>query len=437
MESLISIDLSNFDTSLVISVQSMFSGCNSLELINLKNFGTSFIIDMNSMFSGCSSLKYIDLSYFDTSSVSNMHSLFYGCSSLTSIDLTNFYTLHVIDMSNMFYGCSSLKKIILKIFNTYYVTDMSYMFFGCSSLESIDLSNFDTFNVYSMKQMFYGCDSLTFLNIKNFNMINCYSYDNMFSNANNIRYIYLYNFTNDKIISKIFNEAENLLYVCQKEKIITNPKVYNCCYYNSFFIFCEINEPDTSKIPHYSDSIETSDSSTEINIVDDQSNKSSSNKISIGAIIGIIGEAIILISIVTIIICYCKKKKNETNFLLIPPPTPLPTHFPGGVSELNIFSITNQGEPQVQNEESKVTIQLITTSQERIIIKFDPEKTVADLIKFYFHKINRPELFGDMNIRFLLNAEILKYDSKELIKNKINKKNEVNTIVVDDLEDKI
>ena len=132
-----------------------------------------------------------------------------------------------------------------------------------------------------------------------------------------------------------------------------------------------------------------------------------------------------------------QKEKNETNFLLIPPPTPLPTHFPGGVSELNIFSITNQGEPQVQNEESKVTIQLITTSQERIIIKFDPEKTVADLIKFYFHKINRPELFGDMNIRFLLNAEILKYDSKELIKTKINKKNEVNTIVVDDLEDKI
>ena len=71
----------------------------------------------------------------------------------------------------------------------------------------------------------------------------------------------------------------------------------------------------------------------------------------------------------------------------------------------------------------------------RIII--DPNKTIRELIKFYFEKIKRPELFGDKSIRFILNANLIMHDSNNTIKSYLNKKMTMNTIVVDDLEDKI
>ena len=56
-ESLISIDLSNFNTQNVIYMDGMFSDCKSLKSINLSNFNTQNVTYMNGMFSGCESLK--------------------------------------------------------------------------------------------------------------------------------------------------------------------------------------------------------------------------------------------------------------------------------------------------------------------------------------------------------------------------------------------
>ena len=69
------------------------------------------------MFRDCSSLISIDLSSFNTTNVNNMSSMFDGCSSLTSIDLSSFNTtnVNVNNMANMFYECSSLKKENVKI----------------------------------------------------------------------------------------------------------------------------------------------------------------------------------------------------------------------------------------------------------------------------------------------------------------------------------
>ena len=65
--SLISLNLSNFDTSNVNSMSSMFSGCSSLVSLNLSNFDTSNVKDMSLMFSGCANLEYINLINFDES----------------------------------------------------------------------------------------------------------------------------------------------------------------------------------------------------------------------------------------------------------------------------------------------------------------------------------------------------------------------------------
>ena len=48
------INLSNFNTNNVKSMNEMFSGCSSLQEINLFNFNINNVTDMRGMFSGCS-----------------------------------------------------------------------------------------------------------------------------------------------------------------------------------------------------------------------------------------------------------------------------------------------------------------------------------------------------------------------------------------------
>ena len=67
---------------------------------NIENF-FSQSIDEN-----MANVVSIDFSNFNSSSVTNMNSLFSNCVSLESVDLTNFTTSSVTTMSNMFSNCS-------------------------------------------------------------------------------------------------------------------------------------------------------------------------------------------------------------------------------------------------------------------------------------------------------------------------------------------
>ena len=91
----------------------------------------------------------------------------------------------------------------------------------------------------------------------------------------------------------------------------------------------------------------------------------------------------------------------------------------------------------LSKSKKKLSILFETTAQRREKILIEEDITIKDLIKLYFDKINQPELYGDPNIRFLINANLLYQDSVELIKEYINKKQDVYKIIVDDLEDKI
>ena len=162
--SLINIDVSGFDTSIVRSMNQMFNGCSNLtNITGLSDFDTSNVINMGEMFYGCSSLTSLNVSNFNTSSVTDMGYMFYGCRGLANLDVSRFDTSRVTSMSSMFYGCSSLTDITgLSGFDTSRVTSMSYMFSGCSSLTDITgLSGFDTSSVTSMYSMFSSCSSLT------------------------------------------------------------------------------------------------------------------------------------------------------------------------------------------------------------------------------------------------------------------------------------
>ena len=220
-QSLISLDISSFDTSLITEMFETFSNCNKLISIDLSNFNTELVESMQSMFFNCKSLESLNLSNFNTISVDTMNKMFYSCQSLTSIDISNFNTEKVIDMISMFSNCHKLKVLDLSNFKTpilstfYYIFNncysltslnisnfitsniksMSNLFMNCSSLTSLDLSNFDTSSTQFMDQMFYGCKSLISLDLSNFNMEKVTNIDKMFYNCEKLEYI---NFGNAK-----------------------------------------------------------------------------------------------------------------------------------------------------------------------------------------------------------------------------------------------
>ncbi len=181
------LDLSNFNTSNVTNMSSMFYGCSSLTSLNLSNFNTSSVTDMSDMFSRCSSLTSLDLSSFNASNVTNMDSMFSGCSSLTSLDLSCFNTTNVTNMDSMFSGCSSLISLDLSSFNTTNVTSLDSMFYYCSSLISLDVSGFNTSKVTNMSGMFRDCSSLTNLDLSSFNTSKVTNMSYMFSSCSKLQ----------------------------------------------------------------------------------------------------------------------------------------------------------------------------------------------------------------------------------------------------------
>ena len=165
---LTTLNLSSFDTSNVTNMSYMFYGMSNLTTLDLSSFNTSKVIDMSGMFFYIYNLTTLDLSNFDTSNVTNMEAMFNRMPEPTSLDLSNFDTSKVTDMGSMFYGTSNLTTLNLSSFDTSNVTDMSYMFYGMSNLTTLNLSSFNTSNVTDMSCMFSGMPNLITLDISNF-----------------------------------------------------------------------------------------------------------------------------------------------------------------------------------------------------------------------------------------------------------------------------
>ena len=143
MNSLVSIDLSSFDTSNVTDMNFMFNRCFALTELNLSNFDTSNVTDMSGMFNECKALATLNLSNFDTSNVTNMYGMFNECNALATLDLSRFDTNKVTDMDSMFNGCTALESIYVASGTDWSGTSASSdsMFAGCEKLPNYDSSN--------------------------------------------------------------------------------------------------------------------------------------------------------------------------------------------------------------------------------------------------------------------------------------------------------
>ena len=140
---LISLDLSNFDTSSVMDMSGMFFGFFYLKSLNINKFNTSFVQDMRFMFSYCISLISLNISNFDTSLVTEMTGMFAGCTSLISLELSsNFISTNVRTTAYMFSRCYYLISLDLSSFNPSLIVISRFMLSYCKNLEFINLTNF-------------------------------------------------------------------------------------------------------------------------------------------------------------------------------------------------------------------------------------------------------------------------------------------------------
>lgn len=127
---------------------------NLLNIFHLRFLQTDRTENMHHMFGKCSSLITLDLSSFDTSWVEDMGYMFAECESLKTLDLGHFDTSHVTSLDALFCNCKSLENLDLSSFDTRKTEIMRHMFSGCDSLKTLDISSFDLSQIHK-----YGSDS--------------------------------------------------------------------------------------------------------------------------------------------------------------------------------------------------------------------------------------------------------------------------------------
>ena len=93
-----------FDTQ-IQSYSNMFDGIINIAEIDLSNFDSSNVMSMHSMFTYCANLKKITFGNINTCLVQNIEKLFYFCENLIIIDRLNFDTSSVKTMKRMFSNC--------------------------------------------------------------------------------------------------------------------------------------------------------------------------------------------------------------------------------------------------------------------------------------------------------------------------------------------
>jgi bacterial surface protein 26-residue repeat protein len=208
------IDLSSFNTSEVITMNTMFYMMNSLKSIDVSGFNTSKVADMNAMFDLTGVIEQLDVSNFDTSNVTDMRWMFFGLNKLKKLNLTNFDTSKVTNMYGMFDAMTDVSEIKFGTnFNTRNVTNMGRMFSRTSSIQQLDLSHFNTGNVTAMNDMFSLMTSLTQINFgANFDTSNVTDMTGMFYQSTSLVNLDLAHFNTRKVktMNSMFSQMSGL-----------------------------------------------------------------------------------------------------------------------------------------------------------------------------------------------------------------------------------
>ena len=290
------IECSSLDTSSITDMSSMFKGLDSLILLDLGNFNMEKVSKADNMFNEFGNLKYVNLyeakntsNYIAESVLNNMDSLticqkdniitnqnaHYDCCYFDIIEKTckeNFIKVYYgkdveykdgfqnegrIDIDFLFDPSNNLKlqlnqafivkegnplliflsqsaKSLSNLFNGFYdsnaeyiisidfslyntslINDMSSLFYNCYSLTSINLGDFNITSVTNMSYMFSGCYLLEDINLKDPDTSKVIDMEHMFSRCTQLKFLDLSFFDTSLVtnMNNIFEKCTSLQFL--------------------------------------------------------------------------------------------------------------------------------------------------------------------------------------------------------------------------------
>ena len=398
---------------------------------NLSNFNVSSAIEIYLMFHGCIYLNFLDIINFDTFNCQYYNDMF-NSNNIQFINLFNFSNDIIIaqntNTTDNIFVCQ--KENIATNPNAYNCCSFNFIINECNLNFYINVPNEITNNqsqTINIPEIILD----TSQEIVKTQISSDFSQETDNVQTQTINYIDIEINTSQEIInnqSETINNTElniDISHNLTKEQIqninlseiILDTSQEIKTYQSLNMTFTETIVETSREIivpPNYLPTDIPKPSSSNIPDVDPIQSSKSSSKISIGAIIGIIaGVLVVIIGIIIIIICLCRKKNKFRQ-----PPS------------LNTSS-TSINSP----EEKKFIFE--TTSQLKVEITIDIDKTIGELISLYFKTINKTDLIGDKSISFLWSARVFFYDSKIVIRTYISDRNVGNKILVNDVNDKI
>ena len=182
-ESLADVDLSGFNTRRITDFHAMFKGCKDLTGVltdeteeGEDGFAATLRIDaatdIGNMFFECRSLTGVSLSGNGTETdtgLSIINNLFSGCDGLSKAEIKNIYSTALLSINGLFRDKANLKSVDLSGFIIPNAAEMQYTFAGCTTLSSINFGTFDTSGATNMSYMFQACKAITTLDLRSFN----------------------------------------------------------------------------------------------------------------------------------------------------------------------------------------------------------------------------------------------------------------------------
>ena len=168
-----------------------------------------------------------------------------------------------------------------------------------------------------------------------------------------------------------------------------------------------------------SNSIYYQDQSDEI-IINNSQGKTSSNSLSKGALIGIIIGLVALIVIIIIIIILIRRCKKQTDN-----------------TDTEVVVINDIEEIKDQKDKMRKFVLQTQDQTTTIVICIEIDKSMKDLRKLFFEKINQEGLINDKSIYFLCDGNAFYWDNEVLVKDFCIKCNKAYKVVIVDQESKI
>lgn len=195
------IDLSNISFYGLPSFRNMFKLCNKLTTIKgIENWNVESVSDFSYMFYNCIALRNVDLSNWNTAMMWSTESMFENVESVGKTDwgenyiygFENWNVLNLYSMNNMFKNSYNTQVLDLSKWNPTSLQTASYAFEGCFGLQELHLDNFNFNNLFNYEYMFPNFDyinRLIFINEDTYQFIlNNYSSLNIsFDDANDKR----------------------------------------------------------------------------------------------------------------------------------------------------------------------------------------------------------------------------------------------------------